>query len=74
MLGKTLDVKLAVEKIEMAVLRRVNGVTQIKLLDQEELIDDYQEKERTPAPGERASGQPRLILFVHYRLHCRDRA
>jgi 20S proteasome subunit alpha 3 len=43
-LGKTLDVKLSPEKIEMAVLQRVNDKTVIKLLEHDDLkklIEDY---------------------------------
>jgi hypothetical protein len=40
-LGKSLDVKLAPEKIEMAVLTRENGETKIKLLGNDEVTTIY---------------------------------
>lgn len=59
-LGRSLDVKLAPEKIEMAVLTRVEGKTVIEILDQKELsrlVKEHEEREKEAEKEKEASGK-----------------
>jgi len=67
-LGKTLDVKLAPEKIEMALLTRVDGQTKIKLLSREEmkvLIDEYNASEAARTAERERQHQANVQAAIH---------
>jgi len=67
-LGKTLDVKLAPEKIEMALLTRVNDQTKIKLLSREEmkvLIDEYNASEAARTAEREKQHQANVQAAIH---------